>query len=157
MAHDSFDQMDESLMKGLQPLRERRVPENALRGFGASVEKRILETQSQVPFFKNGAVVLSAAFFLLVALGVAWQWLKSSPPPMPVQAKMAVHAQKMTLPRESDIESDIEALKALGVQPGPHFGEILRQLKCAYLDGHITNAAEEKALLHKLINSDATL
>jgi tRNA nucleotidyltransferase (CCA-adding enzyme) len=42
-------------------------------------------------------------------------------------------------------------LKALGLPSGPRYGEILSQLQAAYLDGKITNADEERALLRKLV------
>ena len=44
-------------------------------------------------------------------------------------------------------------LKALGLPPGPRYGEILAQLQRAYLDGEISNAKDERALLQKLITN----
>ncbi|MEK7325019.1 MAG: CBS domain-containing protein [Chloroflexota bacterium] len=45
-----------------------------------------------------------------------------------------------------------EDLKALGLPPGPRYREILGQLQNAYLDGEITNEAEEKRMLAKIMN-----
>jgi len=42
-------------------------------------------------------------------------------------------------------------LKALGLPPGPRYGEILAQLQTAWLDGDIAAAEEEKALLQKIL------
>jgi len=42
-------------------------------------------------------------------------------------------------------------LKSHGLQPGPRFGEILSQLRAAWLDGHVTNEIQEKELLAKLL------
>ncbi len=42
-------------------------------------------------------------------------------------------------------------LKARGLPPGPRFGEILTQLRAAWLDGQVKNAQEEKELLNTLL------
>ncbi len=42
-------------------------------------------------------------------------------------------------------------LRDMGLTPGPRFRQILDQLRCAWLDGDIRSAAEEQALLHRLI------
>jgi tRNA nucleotidyltransferase (CCA-adding enzyme) len=41
-------------------------------------------------------------------------------------------------------------LKARGLEPGPRFAEILRQLRAAWLDGDVKTHEEEKLLLEKL-------
>ena len=42
-------------------------------------------------------------------------------------------------------------LKARGLEPGPRYAEILRQLRAAWLDGEVKNEREEETLLNKLI------
>jgi tRNA nucleotidyltransferase (CCA-adding enzyme) len=42
-------------------------------------------------------------------------------------------------------------LKARGLEPGPRYAEILRQLRAAWLDRTVKNEREEKTLLDKLI------
>jgi tRNA nucleotidyltransferase (CCA-adding enzyme) len=42
-------------------------------------------------------------------------------------------------------------LKSRGLPPGPRFGEILTQLRSAWLDGQVKNAQEEKELLNTLL------
>lgn len=42
-------------------------------------------------------------------------------------------------------------LKARGLEPGPRFAEILRQLRAAWLDGDVMNKDEELKLLEKLV------
>jgi tRNA nucleotidyltransferase (CCA-adding enzyme) len=44
-----------------------------------------------------------------------------------------------------------ETLKALGLRPGPRFGQILRALREAWLDGQVADASAEQALLARLI------
>ncbi|MBL8108375.1 MAG: hypothetical protein JNJ96_01830, partial [Anaerolineales bacterium] len=43
-------------------------------------------------------------------------------------------------------------LKARGLAPGPRFGEILRQLRAAWLDGEVGTEEGEKRLLASLVN-----
>jgi tRNA nucleotidyltransferase (CCA-adding enzyme) len=42
-------------------------------------------------------------------------------------------------------------LKKLGLEPGPKYAEILRQLRAAWLDGEVKTEAEEKELLNRLL------
>jgi tRNA nucleotidyltransferase (CCA-adding enzyme) len=48
-------------------------------------------------------------------------------------------------------ETDGDALRALGVAPGPAYHHILNTLRSAWLDGKISTDKEEKALLQNLI------
>jgi tRNA nucleotidyltransferase (CCA-adding enzyme) len=43
-------------------------------------------------------------------------------------------------------------LKKLGLKPGPEYRNILERLRSAWLDGEVKNAAQEKALLKKVID-----
>ncbi len=47
-----------------------------------------------------------------------------------------------------------DTLKALGVEPGPRYAVILRQLRNAWLDGEVKTAEEEKRLLKSLISEN---
>lgn len=42
-------------------------------------------------------------------------------------------------------------LKERGLEPGPRYAEILRQLRAAWLDGEVHNKAEEQELLEKIL------
>ncbi len=46
-----------------------------------------------------------------------------------------------------------DALRALGLSPGPQFGQILRQLRTARLDGKVTSRAAEEALAIAIANA----
>jgi tRNA nucleotidyltransferase (CCA-adding enzyme) len=48
--------------------------------------------------------------------------------------------------------ADGNDLKALGISPGPIYGQILDVLRDACLDGQIASPAEERALLHRLVD-----
>jgi tRNA nucleotidyltransferase (CCA-adding enzyme) len=42
-------------------------------------------------------------------------------------------------------------LKALGIEPGPRYAVILRQLRNAWLDGEVKTEGEELGLLSRLL------
>ena len=46
-------------------------------------------------------------------------------------------------------------LKERGLEPGPKFAEILRELRAAWLDGEVKNEEEEHRLLRKLLDTSA--
>lgn len=48
-------------------------------------------------------------------------------------------------------QTDGEALKALGLPPGPRYAEILWQLRAAWLDGEINTPEQEQTLLRNLL------
>ncbi len=50
-------------------------------------------------------------------------------------------------------KTDGDALKALGLPPGPAYKKILLRLRAAWLDGEVASAQQEKVLLEKLISS----
>src|SRR5690606_6938499 len=47
-----------------------------------------------------------------------------------------------------------DVLKARGLPPGPRYGEILTQLRSAWLDGVIDSTESEKKLLESLLQSE---
>jgi len=47
-------------------------------------------------------------------------------------------------------------LKERGLEPGPRYGEILRRLRAAWLDGEVKTEEAEKALLDRLLNTIET-
>jgi tRNA nucleotidyltransferase (CCA-adding enzyme) len=49
-------------------------------------------------------------------------------------------------------KTDGEALKALGIPPGPAYKKILLRLRAAWLDGEVASAEQEKSLLEKLLD-----
>lgn len=49
-------------------------------------------------------------------------------------------------------QTDGDALKALGLPPGPTYKKILLRLQAAWLDGEVTSAQQEKKLLEELMN-----
>jgi tRNA nucleotidyltransferase (CCA-adding enzyme) len=64
---------------------------------------------------------------------------------------LAEYAQKW---RHIHSRTNGDTLLAMGLKPGPNFQNILRVLRSAWVDGQVTNADEESALLNKLISSE---
>src|SRR3972149_1466666 len=60
-------------------------------------------------------------------------------------------ARYLTLWRGMFPKADGEALRALGLPPGPAYRRILGQLRDAWLDGEVHSPDEEQALLLKLV------
>ena len=52
--------------------------------------------------------------------------------------------------------ADGETLRARGLPPGPAYRAILRELRAAWLDGEVRNAAEESAWLERRLASEPT-
>ena len=52
--------------------------------------------------------------------------------------------------RQIQPQTDGEALKALGIPPGPAYKKILRRLRAAWLDGEVASAEQERKLLERL-------
>ncbi|MBE0672058.1 MAG: CCA tRNA nucleotidyltransferase [Anaerolineales bacterium] len=47
-------------------------------------------------------------------------------------------------------------LKARGLEPGPRFGEILHQIRAAWLDGEVSNKEEENDFLNSILNGHSS-
>ncbi len=109
MKEDSFNQMDESWMKNLKQFRDQKVPESTLHHFSDSVEKEILKSKGGMPAFGTGAVVFSVALVLAAGL-LIWQWPNLTQAP----ASSEKLVLQKTISLESQIEADVEVLKALG-------------------------------------------
>lgn len=64
------------------------------------------------------------------------------------QPELEIYAQKWRSLRPRLTSA---RLLKMGLAPGPRFGEILRRLRAAWLDGEISSEAEEIAMLEKLL------
>ncbi|HLF00617.1 MAG TPA: CBS domain-containing protein [Anaerolineales bacterium] len=80
--------------------------------------------------------------------------------PEPLRIAIALCADEALRTRLLDYEHRLRNCKpattgddliALGLRPGPRFGEILSQLQAAYLDGEIGTAEDEKHLLSRIL------
>ena len=112
MTDEHFETMDEKLMSAAKTLREKEVSEGMLKGFSASVERRILAKQqterSPRTAFSPGWVPAAAVMVLasLVALRL---------PTEPVSSVSQTNDHVQPSNRETDVEDEIAALKELGV------------------------------------------
>jgi len=112
MNDKNFKKMDESWMKKMEPLRDKEVSEGMLKGFSASVERRI--ASNEAPLAKHGpafrpiwapvAVVMVLASFIVLRSPIV-------PSPSLVQVELA----QATSSSADDVQEEIEVLKELGV------------------------------------------
>jgi tRNA nucleotidyltransferase (CCA-adding enzyme) len=84
------------------------------------------------------------------ALAAAWLALQGE-----TQAQDAIE-RYLSVWRFVEPKSDGEALRALGLPPGPGYRRILWALRAAWIDEELHSEAEEKVLLHKLIEREAS-
>ncbi len=151
MESEMFDKLDRDLMKGLQTLREKPVPQEIRRNFRRSVEERILEIGRPPLFSWQTALIPAAVLVLGLALIVLFvkprpvtvsPQMKEAPAviretaksevkilapalPMPSEVKREVQVDReiqnqnpqtqAAVVSESDLLSEIETLKELGV------------------------------------------
>jgi tRNA nucleotidyltransferase (CCA-adding enzyme) len=123
----------------------------------------ILLVQKRLDFGGTLARVLTAASVLRAELDVlrgaapsAWTLRLDKVPPMAVYA-LYLHTEEPALAsylvKWRYITSNIDGneLKRRGLVPGPFFKEVLSRLRAAWLDGEVSSAAEENALLEKIL------
>lgn len=77
-------------------------------------------------------------------------WLLAADNPA-VQERIAKYASDWRQRRPTISGDD---LKALGLAPGPRYRQLLDQLRFAWIDGEISSAREEAALLRQLLDSE---
>ncbi len=77
-------------------------------------------------------------------------WLLSPENPA-VQGKIAAYASNWRQRRPTISGDD---LKALGLAPGPRYRKLLDRLRFAWIDGEVSSAKEEAALLRQLLDAE---
>jgi len=113
MNDQNFEKLDKEMMKSTQPLREKRVSEGILKGFSASVERRLeAKKKAGSPSRALSPAWIPAFAVMLVASVVVLRLPLNSMSVAPVVQTMD-YAQLDDA--ELDIDAEIEALKALGV------------------------------------------
>ena len=104
MNHEAFEKMDQSWIKGLKNVRDRQVPQQALRDFSESVEQRIFEKEKQRKRLIGVGVPAAALALALVFFAVSrFLFIPGVPPatePVPTQ--------------ESEIIAEVQILRELG-------------------------------------------
>ena len=108
MDADKFKEMDQSLMKSTQSLREQKISEGLLKGFSASVERRIsgpLLRSPKASFEGRARLVWVPALAVMVLASVAV--LRS-----PVQEIQLAQAVVVSA---DEVQEDIDILSELGV------------------------------------------
>ena len=112
MDDKQFKKIDERMMKAMKPLREREVSEGMLKGFSASVERRIAANNAPRETSAPRLVWAPAAVAMVFALFVV---LKS-----PVQSSFQLQPlgtptmELAQLVSEEEIQDDVAVLMELG-------------------------------------------
>ncbi len=114
MKKEPFEKLDESLMKDLKNLRDKNVPSEILKGFSASVEKRIREKQAPEPVRslpRRGWVPLWVPAFavLVVASVIAIRFPFGSP-----AISVSPATVQLASAGSSELSDEIAILRELG-------------------------------------------
>ena len=128
---DPFEKLDKEMMEALQEVRHQKIPEGLLRNFSTEVQRKIQERN-----IRPAGIGLGLGIWVILALAfltfgmVIWKLLPPAPKPkvvpilMPVSQIPAAATPSSSAPpskitpaplTESEIISEIEALKELGV------------------------------------------
>lgn len=127
MSDEQFKKMDEHMMKRMKPVRDRRVAPEFLKGFAASVVRKIESKNGPAPVRSLGwrhacrqAGAAVPVFAVLVLAVVTVMRLPGQQRPVPTSAAPAVF-EIAQLPDQHPVEAaetalteEIEALKELG-------------------------------------------
>lgn len=94
--------------------------------------------------------------FLINSRPSVWTFALEKLPPLSIYVVYLISGEHALLDylsvwRHVKSHTTGEDLKARGLIPGPHFGEILQQLRAGWLDGEINSFEQEQGLLERLI------
>ncbi len=109
--NDDFEKMDSAWMDLTKKAREIQVPSEILKDFSGQVQKKILERRARAAFFMGveaGALVIALVLGAIALMHFRPVTQQTAPAPEPASAQLKEL-------EESDIVSEIEALKELGV------------------------------------------
>ena len=113
MTDKYFEPMDEKLMDSMKTLREKEVSEGMLKGFSASVERRILAKQQAE---RSPRAAFSPGWVPALAVMVLASLVVLRLPSEPVsQVSQSTGHTRLSNNKEVDVEDEIAALKELGV------------------------------------------
>lgn len=116
MNDKEFKELDDAMMKNMAPLREQKVNERMLKGFSASVERKIT---SGVDVETRPAVRRWAPLWvpsLAVLMLASWVALRSPLTTMPSPAALSLSSpvELAQVTAGDDIQNEVALLKALG-------------------------------------------
>jgi tRNA nucleotidyltransferase (CCA-adding enzyme) len=124
-----------------------------IAGEDAALLRQVNELQSSTGELAQerqpSAIYRLLEHYSVPAIFVLWIATKSEL----VQEQLELYHRKL---RFVEPEIDGEYLKAMGLRPGPLFGQILSALRDARLDGEVSSLEEEKALVDKLLAKGET-
>lgn len=121
-----------------------------------SIARRLCFTSDLEDFVSDAARLKKSLPFLVDSKPSEWTFAIEKLSLLSVYAVYLVSGEKPLLDylsfwRHVKPRTTGDDLIIRGLQPGPRIGEILTQLRAAWLDGYIKNAQEEKEWLNKII------
>ena len=96
MDPQSFEKLDQEMMRSLGTVRRKRVPEEIRKNFRAAVEKRILESTRPGGFPLLFAAV--PAVVLILGLALCWFYLRPAPRPLMPEPALARTVRSAMVP-----------------------------------------------------------
>jgi len=109
MNDKDFQKMDEKWMKSTKDIREKKVSDGILKGFSASVERRIIPTEHSVKRWQSPAWVPVMAVLVIASVIVLRSPILSEP------GTTSVETVDSAEPIDIDaVESEIADLRAIG-------------------------------------------
>ena len=112
MNDKNFKKMDESWMQKMEPLRDKEVSEGMLKGFSASVERRI--ASNEAPLVKRGPV-FRPIWAPVMAVMVLASFIVLRSPIVLSPSSGQVELAQVTSSSADEVQEEIEVLKELGV------------------------------------------
>ena len=142
MTDETFQKMDEALMKAAEKYRKQEVPKAVLSGFSADVTQSIRKRQAQKTSapslgFRVTLPVLAPVFAVLV-LGVYIVLRDPGTPKLSLQGQMVQPASN----KVSDVDEEIAVLKAIGAwteedeRAAGMTGDMLDEMEISSLSGN---------------------
>ena len=115
MSDKRFEKIDKKLMAAMKPLREQEVSEGMLKGFAASVERKILGRKEEAK--KPGSLFSPAWAPALAVMVLASLAVFHSPVVLAPTANTPSSSYKASMEgnKEMNVEEEISTLKELGV------------------------------------------
>ena len=144
MKDEQFKEMDEKFMSQMKPLRDQRVSEGMLKGFSASVERRL--TLRQETPRRSTAVSFAWAPVMAVLVIGSVLVLRSPVTPVSLQTVPGGAIELAQAVTDEEVQAEIAILNELGLLDEDLAEEILGEEALMDADVELTRAGSQAAL-----------